>query len=178
MTAFPAPRPDTWLSPRALVGRSDIDGEGLFARDQILSGELVARFGGRLVSDAGLADLFRAAATSGTYVDTVSVGEAVNLVLPEGDPLHAGNHGCEPTTWWADPYTLVARRDVAAGEELTLDYATITDDPGFVLDCRCGSPRCRGRVTGRDWRLPELQRAYGDHWVPVLRRRIAGTLPR
>ena len=177
MATVPAPRPDSWLSPRARVDRSDIDGQGLFARERIAAGERVARFGGRLVPDAELTELFRTAAASGTYVDTLSVGEALNLVLPEHDPLHAGNHGCDPSMWWVDPYTVVARRDVAAGEELTLDYATITDDAGFVLDCRCGSPRCRGRVTGRDWLLPELRRAYGDHWVPVLRRRIAGLPP-
>jgi hypothetical protein len=42
----------------------------------------------------------------------------------------------------------------------------------FAMPCRCGSTLCRGRVTGTDWRRPDLQRRYGDHWVPGLLARI------
>jgi hypothetical protein len=58
----------------------------------------------------------------------------------------------------------VARRDIAAGEELTNDYATSTRQPGFAMACSCGSARCRGTITGNDWRLPSLRERYGDHW--------------
>lgn len=47
-------------------------------------------------------------------------------------------------------------RDIAAGEELTIDYAMIEDDE-TELECRCGQVFCRGTITGRDWRRPELQ---------------------
>lgn len=169
-----SPQPDCWLNPLVRVGRSPIEGEGLFAAAPLPRGTALARFGGRLVSDAELGRLFAEAARTGTYVDTLSVGRDVNLVLPLDVPNHAGNHGCDPNSWWADPFTVVARRDVERGEELTLDYATITDDPGFAMVCACRAAACRGRVTGADWRLPGLQAAYGDHWVPVLRGRIAG----
>ncbi len=66
-------------------------------------------------------------------------------------------------------FALSARRDIAAGEEVTVDYATQTAEPDFVLDCRCGSALCRGTVTGDDWRRRELQERYGEHWVPALR---------
>ncbi|PRY14669.1 SET domain-containing protein [Kineococcus rhizosphaerae] len=170
-----SPGPDCWLNPLVRVGRSPIEGEGLFAAAPLPRGTAVARFGGRLVSDAELGRLFAEAARTGTYVDTMSVGRDVNLVLPPDVPNHTGNHGCDPNTWWADPFTVVARRDVERGEELTLDYATITDDPGFTMPCACRAASCRGRVTGADWRLPGLQAAYGDHWVPVLRQRITGS---
>jgi len=58
----------------------------------------------------------------------------------------------------------VAMRDVAAGEELTLDYATIDDD-AKPLTCQCGAAACRGVVTGQDWRRPELQRKYGSYFA-------------
>lgn len=167
-----APEPDCWLHRDVQVAPSPIEGQGLVARARITAGVRVARLGGRLVTDEKLVGLFADASRTGTYVDTVSVYDCVNLVLPPGDPLHAGNHSCDPTMWWTDPYTLVARRDVDAGEELTLDYATITDDAAFAMECRCGTPLCRGRVTGLDWRLGTLQHAYGVHWVPVLRQRL------
>jgi hypothetical protein len=60
---------------------------------------------------------------------------------------------------------LEARRDIAAGEELTSDYATSTRSSSFVMACSCRSPLCRGTVTGDDWRLPSLQLRYGSHFV-------------
>jgi hypothetical protein len=69
------------------------------------------------------------------------------------------------------PYA-VGGRDIATGEELTNDYATSTGGDEFTMPCGCGSPLCRGLVTGRDWQLPELQRSYGEHWVPALLDRI------
>ena len=172
MTTIEPPAAECWLSSDVRVAPSSIEGQGLVATQRILAGTPIARLGGQLVTDDELRDLFDNAA-EGDYVDTVSIDEAVNLVLPPGEPLHAGNHGCDPSMWWSDPYTLVARRDIATGEELTLDYATITDDTNYWLDCRCGAQACRGSVTGRDWQLPALQHAYAEHWVPVLRRRIA-----
>lgn len=172
MDATETPEPDCWLHPEVQVAPSTIEGQGLVARARIAAGVRVARLGGRLVTDEELLDLFAAASRTDAYVDTVSVQAGVNLVLPKGDPLHAGNHGCDPTMWWTDPYTLVARREIQPGEELTLDYATITDDAAFAMACQCGTSLCRGRVTGLDWRLGTLQRTYGDHWVPVLRQRI------
>jgi uncharacterized protein len=67
---------------------------------------------------------------------------------------------------------VVARRAIATGEELTVDYATQTGTEGWRMTCRCGAPACRGGITGADWRLPDLQAAYGDHWTPLLLRRM------
>ncbi len=68
---------------------------------------------------------------------------------------------------------MVARRALAAGEEVVGDYATWESEPEFVLEpCRCGADGCRGRVTGDDWRRPELQARYAGHFLPFLQRRI------
>jgi SET domain-containing protein len=169
------PGPDCWLSPLARVERSPIEGHGLFAVGPITRGTVISRFGGRLVTDTELRHLIAEASAAGNYVDTVSIDADVNLVLPPGVPNHAGNHSCDPNLWWVDPCTVVARRDIERGEELTLDYATITDDADFEMPCRCRRTACRGHVTGRDWQLTDLQATYGEHWVPILRRRIAGS---
>jgi hypothetical protein len=71
------------------------------------------------------------------YVDTITVGEDLHLVLPAGQPNHYGNHSCDPNLWWADAYILVARRPIAAGEEVTSDYATSTGVADFTMDCAC-----------------------------------------
>lgn len=164
------PEPDCWLTGAVAPHPSSIEGSGLFAVRPILAGEAVARFGGRMVSDAELADLLW---TASTYIDTLSVYADANLVLPPGAPNHSGNHSCNPNTWWTDPFSTVATHDIAVGDEVTIDYATITDDDNFSMPCRCGSPACRGAVAGADWRRSDLQDRYGQHWVPVLQDRIA-----
>jgi SET domain len=82
------------------------------------------------------------------------------------------NHSCEPNLGWAGEDTLVAIRDLAAGEELTLDYATAIADPDFVLMCHCETYRCRQVIEGTDWRIPQLQKRYAGYWAPEVQRLI------
>jgi hypothetical protein len=132
----------------------------------ISSGMAVSRLGGRLVTDDELARILTAAGQS--YVDSITVGEGLHLVLPAGQLNHYGNHSCDPNLWWVDAYTLAARRPIGAGEEVTSDYGTCSGAADFSMACACPSSRCRGAVTGQDWQRPELQQRYGDHWVPAL----------
>jgi hypothetical protein len=57
------------------------------------------------------------------------------------------NHSCEPNTRFIG-LDVIATRAIARGEELTLDYAEFLDERAEAFECRCGAPRCRGRVTG------------------------------
>ncbi|SBT44218.1 SET domain-containing protein [Micromonospora auratinigra] len=166
---IPAPDPDCWLHPDVVVGHSPIAGRGLFARAAIPAGTVVSRLGGRLVST----EVLRATlAAADRYVDTIAVDADRHLILPPRRPNGYGNHSCDPNLWWVGPYALAARRPIAVGEEVTNDYATSTGEPDFALACRCGAAGCRGRVTGDDWRLPDLRERYGEHWVPALLARI------
>lgn len=59
------------------------------------------------------------------------------------------NHACEPNvlpTGWGFE---MAIRDIAAGEELTNDYATLNLERPFT--CHCGRPSCRRRVRPQDF---------------------------
>jgi hypothetical protein len=49
----------------------------------------------------------------------------------------------------------------------------MTDDDDDQLECRCGSARCRGVVTGRDWQRPELQQRYRGWFSAYLQQRMA-----
>ncbi|MFC5822598.1 SET domain-containing protein [Nonomuraea insulae] len=168
-TPLEALEPDCWLHPRLEVRPSPVSGVGLFATAAIPAGTVVSRLGGRLVTWDQLRPLL-----TGPYVDTITVSEDLNLVLPSDTPNGKGNHSCDPNLWWTGPYTLATRRDLTPGEEATNDYATSTAAPDFTMDCRCGAALCRGRVTGADWRRPDLQEHYGEHWVPALLALIRG----
>lgn len=154
-----------WAHPQLVVRESSIAGMGLFATAPIAAGEVVSVLAGRKVSTAELTELLKH-----PPVDTITLEEDLHLVLPN-DPrpvIAYGNHSCDPNTWWTDAVTLVARRDFATGDELTSDYGTSTGVPEWQMTCACGSPLCRGVVTGADWERPELQERYGDHWIPEL----------
>ena len=160
------PEPDCWLHPDVEVRHSPIEGRGLFARAPIPAGTVVSRLGGRLVSDAELRRLI--ADPAEPYVDSIAAAPGLHLVLPPRRDNGYGNHSCDPNLWWTGPYELATRHDLPAGAELTNDYATSTASPDFHMPCTCGSPLCRTTVTGNDWRRPDLQSRYGDHWVPIL----------
>ncbi len=175
MPSADQPGPDCWLHPDVTIAASPIAGRGLFATAPIAAGSAVSRLGGRLVSTAELEAIV---AASAVYVDSITVDDDVQLVLPAGTANHYGNHSCDPTLWWADEYTLVARRDVGAGEELTNDYATGSNRPDFTMFCHCQTYRCRQVIACDDWTIPQLQQRYSGHWVPYLQRLIdAGSQP-
>ena len=163
------------MDERVVVAASGIEGLGLVATAPIGRGEVVARLAGELVTSAELEARFAAAAAGpeAPYIDTLTVYEDAHLVLPPDTSIHRGNHACEPNLWLVGPYELATRRTVEAGEELTLDYATITGAAGFVLPCACGAATCRGEITSDDWRRPELQARYAGHWAPALADRSA-----
>jgi uncharacterized protein len=174
--AVPAPAPDSWVHPAAIIRPSPIAGSGLFATERLIVGTVVLRLGGHLVTGDDLQRrLAEAAADSAEqYVDAITVDRDVHLIVPAGSPVHFGNHSCDPSLWFVDPYSFSARHDIEPGEELTSDYGTTTGISAWEMDCCCGSAACRRRVTGDDWREPDLQRRYGQHWTPGLRCLIAG----
>jgi D-alanine-D-alanine ligase len=57
------------------------------------------------------------------------------------------NHSCDPNTAYLG-LNVLATRDIQEGEELTLDYADFLDENMEPFDCQCGSPKCRGRISG------------------------------
>ena len=112
----------------------------------------------------------RASAIAGKGVFT-DAGIPSGAVVPVDPGLL--NHSCDPTLAWApDADALVAFRDVELGEELTVDYATWSTDPGLLVRCHCETYRCRQLVTGDDWRIPQVQQRYAGHLAAEVQRAV------
>lgn len=159
-----------WIDPRIEVKPLTIHGKGMFATSRIRQGEVVIVWGGILMSEEEVR-------TSKVRPGSVAaIGEGLYLVdlQDEEDPADFMNHSCDPNVWMEDEVTLVARRDITAGEELTIDYAMFEVDEDWVggWECRCGTQLCRGVYTGRDWRRKGLQGRYPDHFAPFINKRI------
>lgn len=88
------------------------------------------------------------------------------------DDLGLLNHSCDPNLGWTDARTLVALRDIAPDDELTVDYVTSFAAPGFLLWCHCETYRCRQVLDGADWQIPQLQKRYAGHWTPAVQKLI------
>lgn len=143
-------------------------GFGLFANQDIIAGELLAMWGGQIVTGDQLIRLPIERQTHGIQVDE----DLYQIPLTEGDPADYFNHSCNPNCGLNSPISLVAMRDIALGEEVCFDYAMSDSSDYDEFECHCGSTLCRRRVTGKDWQLPELQKRYFGFFSPYLQRRI------
>ena len=153
-----------------ISGDRDSLGKGVFAERPFAAGELLAVWGGRIISTAEI-DLLPSLERA--YV--LQVEDDLHLLTPRTDIGSADfiNHSCDPNAGLVSSVSLVALRPIAAGEEICYDYAMSDSNPFLDFACRCGSPRCRGRISGDDWKLPELRSRYGGHFSPYLLRRMA-----
>lgn len=163
-----------WTNPRVEIRASSIEGNGLFACTPLKEGEVVEVMGGMVLNETEFETFLQ---TTAKPYNAIQIAEGLYLVEhPEVTRTRRGslNHSCNPNLWMDDEATFVARTDIEAGEELTVDYALFTARPGWAMDCRCGSRLCRQRVTGNDWKLTELQDRYRGHFSPYIDERIEG----
>jgi uncharacterized protein len=161
----------SYISPKARKGQlSAIQGRGLVAVAPISKDEIVAIKGGHLIDTATLRSL-----PSHLQNSEVQIADGFHLAaLAEAEyesVMLFLNHSCEPNVGFAGNIVLAAMRQIRPGEELTTDYALFDDYDG-EMECRCGTASCRGKIGGRDWARPELQRKYGDYFSTYLQRRI------
>jgi len=171
------------------VEQASQKGLGLFATGVIQEGEIVAwesaevyqgikdsRPGKKLMTWAQIEERWPDKREREHFAGySYQVGEDLFLIPLREDDLVITtyqNHSCDPNTWWADDFTLVARRTIIAGEEVTFDYSTSESlDNPEMPECFCGSSFCRKKLDPNDYLKPELIEKYGDHWISYLRAR-------
>jgi SET domain-containing protein len=148
----------SYISPKATVKGSPIQGKGLFAAKEIEEGEIVCIKGGAIFDR----DTLRRVST---LLGPAEIQIARDLFIGplreeerEGSMIFS-NHSCDPNIGVRGQIIFVAMRRIEAGEELTHDWA-MTDDDDYEMQCRCRSAICRKVITGQDWRKPELQEKY------------------
>ena len=126
------------------VGRSRIQGRGLFALADIPARRKLGELGGELITQREA----RRRARGARCVKIVEFEDGTALDVSRlGGPFKYVNHSCEPNAFMRRHRGRVecyALRPIAAGEELTCDYGETHHDGR--LPCRCGSPKCRGSL--------------------------------
>jgi len=117
-----------------VVRLDDHRGLGVRARKSFATGDVMHRFAG-MVSDRICQHSLQVDAdrhVSGTrYIGYLS-------------------HGCDPNaTLHMANFTLVARREIAPGDIVTIDYTETEDKLYRQFSCSCGATNCRGWIVGR-----------------------------
>ena len=139
------------------VKPSLVEGLGIFATRAFRAGERITRVNvvREVNSEARIREDLWERSDFCAYPD----GRVVLIAFPE---RHV-NHSCDPNAYEqfeGKSSSLVARRSIAAGEEITIDY-NINISGGTAWRCHCGAFRCTGEVVGDFFRLPvERQREY------------------
>ena len=164
--------PLSYRSPKTEVRESKIHGRGLFATADIAKDEIVAVKGGHIVDREALqGEITPRLGPVEIQIDDHLFIAPVTSEEREGSMLYS-NHSCDANLGMRGEIIFVAVRDIRAGEELTHDWAT-TDDDDYSIACKCGSPKCREILTGKDWQRPELQKRYAGYFSAYLARKIA-----
>lgn len=155
-----------------VVENEVIEGKGLVATALIRAGEVVSR----LEPDQPHYLIAEVLTWSQEAQDTLlhyGYQCSETEIVSEQGPEKYMNHSCDPNTYWANDETMIARRDIAAGEELTYDYATTEITIPFEMTCRCGSPLCRQIVRHTDYLDGEWQARFGGFLPSHTRQAIA-----
>lgn len=131
---------------------SPIHGTGLFACRPFAAGERLATYAGPIHAGpptTGGRGLHAMALEGERWIDGSDPGNLAQLA----------NHSCAPNAEAVadgNVVHLVARRDLAPGEEITFDYGLgLADALGHP--CRCGAPGCARRIVAEPLR-PALRR--------------------
>ena len=162
----------SYRSPKTAVRNSNIHGRGLFATARIDKDEIVVVKGGHIVDG----EILRREITPQLGPVEIQIDDDLFIapVTAEERELSMlySNHSCDPNMGIRGEITFVAMREIAAGEELTHDWA-MTDDDSYSVDCKCSASNCRKVLTGKDWQRPELQKRYAGYFSAYLARKMA-----
>jgi uncharacterized protein len=158
----------SYLNPKCEARKNLWGGCGVYAQRQIGAGELVSLWGGRIVRGDELDSRMPRFTERVLQVDE----DLFLLTAEDKEPNDCFNHSCAPNLGFFGQIGLVAMRNIQMGEELTFDYAMSDGGSYDEFECLCGSPSCRKKITGNDWKLPELWNKYKGYFSPYITRRI------
>jgi len=83
------------------------------------------------------------------------------------------NHSCDPNGWLISDSDVAAKRDIKAGEQITIDYATFIIhefESSRIDQCLCGASNCRGAFKNTDWW--RLRNTYKGHFIGWIQNKI------
>ena len=144
------------------------NGKGIVALRPFVRGTTICQIRGRVVTGA---TVWRYWDREPRLAENCFRYDADHYINPEGEIGAFANHSCNPNAGvYKAPGRLLLKaiRAIAAGDEVTHDYATLLGaDDIWTMRCNCGESHCRKRVAN-----------FADLPAPVRRRyRRLGIIP-
>ncbi|WP_114810023.1 SET domain-containing protein [Paraburkholderia kururiensis] len=137
------------------VRRSPIHGKGVFALRALDVGEIICEYKGKRIAwdEATRRPPRDPSQPNHTFYFDLGNGQVIDGAMG-GNSARWINHSCAPNCEAEDHNGRIYIRaicDIAAGEELGLDYALIVEErhtPRLLREylCRCGASTCRGTM--------------------------------
>lgn len=139
------------------VKGNSINGFGLYATKDIDEGEVIFQGEGkaqRIITKSYVEKHWSEADKEIFKRYAYAISEEV-YILWDNDPSEWApqNHSCDANTGYSG-LNVIALKKINKGAELTLDYAKFLDDNMMPFHCTCGSPNCRGTITGKAGNTP------------------------
>lgn len=130
------------------VRSSAIHGRGCFTTQTIKKGTRLLEYTGRRLRREEANRLYNERPS--TYLFGLADGHTVIDGVGMGSLV---NHSCEPNCQAREEdgrLFYFSLRDIAAGEELTIDYKIGNSNPEREMPCHCDSRKCRGTMYSKE----------------------------
>lgn len=123
------------------IQNSAIHGRGVFADEDIKSGEFISYITGPIETVRSFTP-----SLSKKSLNWIGIGR-YTWINTQHSIYKSINHSCEPNTYISTRRTVRALTDIPKGHELTMDYSLTEADPGWCIEkCNCGTKNCRSRI--------------------------------
>jgi SET domain-containing protein len=129
-----------------IVKESPIHGKGCYAVEPISAGTFIIEYLGEIIRAEEAYRREQDPTRSGIYTFWIGDDWAIDG-YQAGNAARFINHSCAPNCDYrieGRRVLIYASRDIADGEELSIDYSFGAD--GEIVPCVCGAPGCRGRI--------------------------------
>lgn len=152
------------------VRPSAINNDGCFALVPFANRKKIAAYAGELVrGKRQVAERLRAQTAAGVMkIITLTEALAIDAAVG-GDATAYINHSCRPNAFMrvvpGGRVMFFALRDIAAGEEITIDYRN--RDVLAAGGCGCGMGGCRSRASGRHERPRNTRLGHHPNSPPI-----------
>lgn len=136
-----------WINPNTDVKENHVHGLCRYTNADIEKDDVIFVAGGIAINNQET-----------TWYKGLLVDKHFVLDLPTGSNFEAYvNHSCNPNVYIDGQIVFRALRKINKGEFLYVDYGTFMLTKKNPIDpCNCGSPKCRGKVTGEDYKFLNL----------------------
>lgn len=164
----------SWTNKKLELGDTEFCGKGVFTKENVKKDELLAVFGGYILTRLEEEKLFNILGDEGMQISKDLV--MVNKKKSETELASFFNHSCSPNAGFKGQIFLVAMKDIKSGEQIVFDYGMVLHRSKkakiYKMKCSCGEPCCRNVITENDWKIKQLQTKYFGYFQFYLQDKI------